>query len=367
MGVVRRLLIKAGDQAYPLYLGTGLLARTGEILKENGLNGKILVVTNKTVAPLYLAVVEEGLRRAGFAVATVILPDGENYKRLAELVRVFDAAVASRLERDSAILALGGGVIGDLAGFAAATYLRGIRLVQVPTTLLAQVDSSIGGKVAVNHREGKNLIGAFHQPAAVISDLETLATLDRREFNTGLAEIIKAGLIGDAELDCFLRREQKAVKERQISALVEIIQRACAFKARIVSLDVREQGLRAILNYGHTIGHALEAETGYTFYRHGEAVAVGMAGAAALSVELGLASPDLFQMTRELLQAYDLPTTIPGLPAGKLVDRMTLDKKVKAGKIRFILSPGLGQALIKEDVPAETLLQVLYRLGAIEG
>lgn len=358
-------MIKAGDEEYPLYLGTGLLARTGEILKENGLTGKILVVTNATVAPLYLAVVEQGLKQAGFTVATVILPDGETYKRIEELVGVYDAAVACRLERDSAVLALGGGVIGDLAGFAAATYLRGVRLVQVPTTLLAQVDSSIGGKVAVNHREGKNLIGAFHQPAAVISDLETLATLDRREFNTGLAEIIKVGLIGDPELDRFLRREQMAVRQQQIPALVEIIQRACAFKARIVSGDVREKGERAILNYGHTIGHALEAETGYTYYRHGEAVAVGMAGAADLSVALGLAAPELSQATRELLQAYDLPVSIPGLSASKLVSRMALDKKVKAEKLRFILSPAIGQVLIKEDVPPEEIFPVLYRLGAV--
>lgn len=367
MGIERRLVVKAGDQAYPLYIGTGLLARMGELLKENGLSGKILVVTNDTVAPLYLVPVEEGLKRAGFTVASVILPDGENYKRLEELVRVYDAAVACRLERDSAVLALGGGVIGDLAGFAAATYLRGIRLVQAPTTLLAQVDSSIGGKVAVNHREGKNLIGAFHQPAAVISDLTTLATLDRREFNTGLAEIIKVGLIGDAELDRFLRREQAAIRQRQIPALVEIIERACAFKARIVSRDVREKGERALLNYGHTIGHALEAETGYTFYRHGEAVAVGMAGAAALSVALGLAPPELSRATLELLQAYELPVAIPGLSARQLMARMALDKKVKGGKLRFILSPAIGHALIKEDVPAEAILQVLSQLGAVEG
>jgi len=361
----RQLLIKAGDQEYPLFLGTGLLARTGQILKEVGLTGKILVVTNSTVAPLYLSVVEKGLKRAGFTVATVIIPDGETYKRIEELVRIYDAAVAYRLERESVILALGGGVIGDLAGFAAATYLRGVHLVQAPTTLLAQVDSSIGGKVAVNHREGKNLIGAFYQPTAVISDLETLSTLDRREFKTGLAEIIKVGLIGDAELDRFLRREQTAVRRQQIPALAEIIQRACAFKARIVSRDLRERGERAILNYGHTIGHALEAETGYTGYRHGEAVAIGMAGAAALSVGLGLASPDLSRATLELLRAYDLPTTIPGLSATKLVSRMALDKKVKAGKLRFILSPAIGEAMIIEDVPPQEIIPVLYKLGAV--
>jgi 3-dehydroquinate synthase len=365
LAVEERLQIKAGSEEYPLIIGTGLLARTGKILKEVGLGGKILVVTNPTVAALYLAVVEKALQDAGFTVSTVLIPDGEAYKCQSELVRVYDAAVASRLERDSVVLALGGGVIGDLAGFAAATYLRGIRLVQVPTTLLAQVDSSIGGKVAVNHREGKNLIGAFYQPAVVISDLAVLATLDRREFKTGLAEIIKVGLIGDRELDHFLRRERAAVWRLQTTALVEIIRRACSFKARIVNADVREEGCRALLNYGHTIGHALEAETGYTMYRHGEAVAIGMVGAAALSVDLGLAHSDLYRATLELIQAYDLPTAIPGLSAAKLVARMALDKKVKNSEVRFILTPAVGEALIKEGIPPERIYPVLYRLGAV--
>ncbi|NLC52947.1 MAG: 3-dehydroquinate synthase [Firmicutes bacterium] len=356
--------IKADTEVYPLYLGSGLLARVGAILREEGLTGKILVVTNPTVGALYLDMAVEALEGAGFDVQTVTIPDGEAYKRLDQLTKVYDAAAVGCLERDSAILALGGGVIGDLAGFAAATYLRGVRLVQVPTSLLAQVDSSIGGKVAVNHREGKNLIGSFYQPSVVLSDLEVLTTLNEREFKTGLAEIIKAGLIGDCTLDAFLRQHSAAVRKRDPEALVEIIARACAFKAQVVAEDVRERGRRAILNYGHTIGHALEAETGYTVYRHGEAVAIGMAAAAAISVALGLATPDLSQTTLEILQLYELPTTIAGIPAERLLARMAWDKKVKDGHPRLVLSPKVGEVVVKEDVPSDVILPVLRRMGA---
>lgn len=363
--MVRRIEIKAGAEAYPLYLGCGLLAQAGAILREEGLAGKVLVVTNPTVGALYLSVVVDGLEKAGFTVQTVTIPDGEAYKRLDQLTKVYDAAAAGCLERDSVVLALGGGVIGDLAGFAAATYLRGVKLVQVPTTLLAQVDSSIGGKVAVNHREGKNLIGSFYQPSVVLSDLEALSTLNGREYKTGLAEIIKAGLIGDQVLDGFLRQQSMAIRERQPEALLEIISRACAFKAMVVAEDVREQGRRAILNYGHTIGHALEAETGYTFYRHGEAVAIGMVAAAEISVALGLATPELNRATLELIELYDLPTTIPQIPVEKLMARMAWDKKVKNGHLRLVLSPGIGQVLVEEDVPPEVIRSVLQRMGAV--
>ena len=366
LAMVRRMEITADAEAYPLYLGSGLLAQAGAILREEGLAGKVLVVTNPTVGALYLAVVVKGLEEAGFAVQTVTIPDGEAYKRLDQLTKVYDAAAVGCLERDSVVLALGGGVIGDLAGFAAATYLRGVRLVQVPTSLLAQVDSSIGGKVAVNHREGKNLIGSFYQPSVVLSDLEVLGTLNEREFKTGLAEIIKAGLIGDCDLDAFLRTHSTVVRERQPEALLEIIARACAFKAQVVTEDVRERGRRAILNYGHTIGHALEAETGYAVYRHGEAVAIGMAAAAAISVEMGLAAPDLNQATIEILQLYDLPTTIEeGISAEQLVARMAWDKKVKDGHPRLVLSPKIGDVVVKDDVPTEVILPVLRRMGAV--
>lgn len=362
--MVRRMEIKAETETYPLYLGSGLLARAGAILREEGLTGKVLVVTNPTVGAFYLAVVVKALAEAGFDVQTVTIPDGEVYKRLDQLTKVYDAAVVGCLERDSTILALGGGVIGDLAGFAAATYLRGVRLVQVPTSLLAQVDSSIGGKVAVNHREGKNLIGSFYQPSVVLSDLEVLTTLNEREFKTGLAEIIKVGLIGDCTLDAFLRQHSTAVRRREPEALLEIIARACAFKAQVVTEDVREKGRRAILNYGHTIGHALEAETGYTVYRHGEAVAIGMAAAAAISVELGLATPELSRATIEVLTLYELPTTIAGIPAEQLLARMAWDKKVKNGRLRLVLSPRVGDVLVKDDVPPELILAVLRRMGA---
>lgn len=366
MAMVKRMEIKAGAETYPLYLGSGLLAQAGAILREEGLAGKVLVVTNPTVGALYLTVVVEALEEAGFEVLTVTIPDGEAYKRLDQLAKVYDAAAAGCLERDSVVFALGGGVIGDLAGFAAATYLRGVRLVQVPTSLLAQVDSSIGGKVAVNHREGKNLIGSFYQPSVILSDLDVLTTLNEREFKTGLAEIIKAGLIGDCTLDAFLRQHSEAVRQRKPEALLEIIGRACAFKAQVVMEDVRERGRRAVLNYGHTIGHALEAETGYTVYRHGEAVAIGMAAAAAISVALGLAAPELSQATLEILQLYELPTTIEeGLAAEQLLARMAWDKKVKDGRPRLVLSPRIGEVLVKDDVPPEVILPVLRQMGAV--
>ena len=361
----KRMEIKAETDTYPLYLGSGLLARAGAILREVGLAGKVLVVTNPTVGALYLGVMVKALAAAGFDVQTVTIPDGEVYKCLDQLTRVYDAAAAGCLERDSMILALGGGVIGDLAGFAAATYLRGVRLVQVPTSLLAQVDSSIGGKVAVNHREGKNLVGSFYQPSVVLSDLDALTTLNEREFKTGLAEIIKVGLIGDSTLDAFLREHSAAVRRRAPEALMEIIARACAFKAQVVTEDVRERGRRAILNYGHTIGHALEAVTGYTVYRHGEAVAIGMAAAAAISVAQGLATPELSRATLEVLALYDLPATIPGIPAEQLLARMAWDKKVKDGRPRLVLSPRIGEAVVKDDVPPEVILAVLRRMGAV--
>lgn len=367
MGVERELRVKAGAQEYPLYLGTDLLVQSGKLLKAEGLKGKVLVVTNPKVGGLYLDLLTKGLEREGFTSQVVMIPDGEEFKCLAQLERVYDAAAASRLERDSVVVALGGGVIGDLAGLGAATYLRGVQLVQVPTTLLAQVDSSIGGKVAVNHREGKNLIGAFYQPRVVISDLNVLPTLEEREYKSGLGEIIKAGLIGDSALYRFLLEENAAVKARSVDALLRIIESACRFKARVVEDDLFELGARAILNYGHTIGHALEAETAYSHYRHGEAVAVGMGGAALLSKELGLCSPEVCGRTNELLQIYNLPQTLPEIPAERILARMEMDKKIKDGKLRLVLTKGIGEAVIKDDLRPELITRVLSQLGARKG
>jgi len=367
MGIERELRVKAGAEEYPIFLGTGLLAGSGRLLRAAGLKEKVLVVTNPKVGGLYLEPLLKGLEQEAFRPQVVMIPDGEEYKQFAQLERVYDAAVEARLERDSAIIALGGGVIGDLAGLAAATYLRGVQFVQVPTTLLAQVDSSIGGKVAVNHREGKNLIGAFYQPRVVISDLNVLSTLDEREYKSGLAEIIKAGLIGDPELYHLLVAESDAVKARAAGVLLWIIELALRFKARVVEADLFEHGLREILNYGHTIGHALEAETNYSAYRHGEAVAIGMRGAALLSEELGLCPPEVSRKTTELLAIYNLPHSLPAIPAGRLLARMKMDKKIKGGKLRFVLTKGIGEAILKADLQPELLTKVLWQLGAGKG
>ena len=327
--------------------------------------GKALVVTNTTVAPLYLEPLVESIKRAGFETATLILPDGEEYKTLAYVEKVYDAAVRERLERNSVMVALGGGVIGDLTGFAASSYLRGIHFVQVPTTLLAQVDSSVGGKVGVNHREGKNLIGAFYQPALVITDLLTLKTLAEREFRAGLAEVIKHALIMDTGLYHLLTSRIQEVKDRDPAVLDEVVLQACAVKLRIVEKDEREQGLRAILNYGHTIGHALEAESGYGVFRHGEAVAIGMAGAALLSEALGYCPAGIYGETVAILERYGLPVTIPReYPAEALYRRMLLDKKVRQKKVRFVLPRGIGEVLITEEAPETAVIDTLRRLGA---
>ncbi len=365
MALEKKLRVELGERSYDILAGAGLLEQAGRLLQERGLAGKALVVTNTTVAPLYLEPLVESIKRAGFETATLILPDGEEYKTLAYVEKVYDAAVRERLERNSVMVALGGGVIGDLTGFAASSYLRGIHFVQVPTTLLAQVDSSVGGKVGVNHREGKNLIGAFYQPALVITDLLTLKTLAEREFRAGLAEVIKHALIMDTGLYHLLTSRIQEVKDRDPAVLDEVVLQACAVKLRIVEKDEREQGLRAILNYGHTIGHALEAESGYGVFRHGEAVAIGMAGAALLSEALGYCPAGIYGETVAILERYGLPVTIPReYPAEALYRRMLLDKKVRQKKVRFVLPRGIGEVLITEEAPETAVIDTLRRLGA---
>lgn len=363
----KRLHVDLGARSYEILIGPGLLEKSGEILRQRGIAGKALVVTNPTVGRLYLEVVAESLREAGFTVRSLLIPDGEEYKALSQVERVYDEGVNFRLERGSLMVALGGGVIGDLTGFAAATFLRGVKFVQIPTTLLAQVDSSVGGKVAVNHRDGKNLIGAFYQPAVVIADLRTLETLDEREFKSGLAEIIKAGLIRDASLFTCLEERAGEIKARETPVLTDIIYRACQIKVEVVEADEFDAGVREILNYGHTIGHALEAETGYTQYRHGEAVAVGMLGAAVVGEMAGYVAPGVKERIAALLQDYGLPLEIPGIPAERLLNRMSMDKKVRQERIRFILPAEIGKVIVVDDLPREMILRALRRLGASGG
>jgi 3-dehydroquinate synthase len=356
MGTVQTLEVDVGHARYPITIGPGALGQAASLVGAL-LGPDVLIVSNTTVAPLYAATVTAGLGKK--RVATCILPDGEQYKTLETAGRVFDALVDHRLNRDVTIVALGGGVIGDLAGFAAACYQRGVGCVQIPTTLLAQVDSSVGGKTGVNHPGGKNLIGAFHQPIAVIADTETLATLPDRELRAGLAEVIKYGCVADAELFAWLEDNIERVLARETAALIHVISRSCAIKAEIVAADEREHNLRAILNFGHTFGHAIEAATAYATYLHGEAVALGMLIAADLSRRTGRLDAPAERRIAALLTRAGLPTRGPPVGAARAMQLMRMDKKVLAGSVRLVLLAGLGRAEITSDYAASMLEAVL--------
>jgi 3-dehydroquinate synthase len=350
------LRIDLGERSYPILIGPALLDDAGLVARHVPARD-VLVVTNETVGPLYLARLEAAL--AGKRVRSVALPDGEQHKNLAVLGRVFDALVEARLNRDACVIALGGGVVGDMAGFAAACYQRGVDFVQVPTTLLAQVDSAVGGKTGVNHPGGKNLIGAFHQPRAVLADLGTLRTLPPRELRAGLAEVIKYGLVADAGFLAWIEGHVAQLLALDMDALAFAVQRSCEIKARIVASDEREQGVRALLNLGHTFGHAIENASGYGEWLHGEAVAMGMLQAADMSQRLGhLSSADVTRV-RELLHRAGLPLAAPPIGAARALELMGMDKKVLAGRIRLVLLRQLGQGIVTGDYPAEVLQQTL--------
>jgi 3-dehydroquinate synthase len=353
---MHRLRIELGERSYPILIGPGLLADPA-VLAEAVTARDVLVVTNETVAPLYLDRLNRSL--AGQRVASVVLPDGERYKTLDTLARVLDALVEHRMNRDACVVALGGGVVGDIAGFAAACYQRGVDYVQVPTTLLAQVDSSVGGKTGVNHPGGKNLIGAFHQPRAVVTDIGTLATLPARELRAGLAEVIKVGLVADAAFLGWIEDHLDALLGLDAAALTHAIRRSCEIKAEIVAEDEREHGRRALLNLGHTFGHAIETATGYGEWLHGEAVGTGMLLAVDLSRRLGwLAATDV-ERVRTLLRRSGLPTVAPVIGAARALELMGMDKKVLAGRIRLVLTKRLGEGVVTGDYPAEALTATL--------
>ena len=351
------LQLDLGDRSYPIYIEAGLLQDPGR-LRGHITGRQVLVVTNETVAPLYLATIEAALGPA-FELSVVVLPDGEQYKTLGVLERIFDTALRDRHNRSTTVLALGGGVVGDMAGFAAASYQRGVAFVQVPTTLLAQVDSSVGGKTAVNHPLGKNMIGAFYQPRAVFIDTDVLATLPDREYAAGLAEVVKYGLICDADFYGWLRDRSRALRERDPDTLAVAIERSCAAKARIVAADEREGGMRAILNLGHTFGHAIEAAQGYGKWLHGEAVAAGMVMAARFSRQRGWLSPADVDDLSDWLGEQGLPVDPPqamDLPAW--LEPMRRDKKVIDGALRLILLRGIGEACV-ESVSEDELTRFL--------
>ncbi|MFC4818733.1 3-dehydroquinate synthase [Dokdonella ginsengisoli] len=348
--------VALGARTYPIWIGAGLLGDPARW--RTAIGGRhVLVVTNETIAPLYLQRVQAGLD--GFTHSALVLPDGEAHKTLASGGVVFDALARLGASRDATLLALGGGVIGDLAGFAAACWMRGIDFVQMPTTLLAMVDSSVGGKTGVNLPAGKNLVGAFHQPRAVVADTATLATLPPREYRAGLAEVVKYGAIGDAAFFGWLEAHAGALNARDEAALVEAIATSCRHKAGVVARDEHEHGERALLNFGHTFGHALETATGYGHLLHGEAVAIGMVLAAQLSADLGLAPREDAARLERLLVALGLPVAPPPNDPERLLALMRLDKKNLSGRLRLILWRGIGRAGIVPDVDEDAIRRSL--------
>ena len=354
---MKTLQVSLGDRSYPIYIGGDLLSQA-TLLTEHIKGKDVLVVTNNTVAPLYLQTVLNILN--DYRCESVILPDGEQYKTLDVLNQVFTKLLEEKFSRQVTLIALGGGVIGDMTGFAAACYQRGVPFIQIPTTLLSQVDSSVGGKTAVNHALGKNMIGAFYQPQCVIADTLTLNTLEDRQLSSGLAEVIKYGLINDSEFFDWLEQNMQGLMARDQALLAEAIERSCQDKADVVASDEREQGVRALLNLGHTFGHAIETGMGYGNWLHGEAIAVGMLMAADLSQRMGWMNEEELARIKALLIAADLPILAPeGLSAEQFMALMSVDKKVQDGCIRLVLLKGIGQAIISDDYSAATLTETL--------
>lgn len=349
------------DRSYNILIEKGSLANLGAEMSQLSLGKKVLLVSNPEIFEYYGQIAVNSLEKAGFTVSTHLIPAGENYKTLDSIAEVYDSALAHRLERSSTMVALGGGVIGDMTGFAAATWLRGVNFVQVPTTLLAMVDASIGGKTGVNHPQGKNLIGAFYQPKLVLIDPEVLKSLPVREFRAGMAEVIKYGVIWDAELFKQLEDSDNLASFSQIDGqlLQTIITKSCQAKADVVSKDEKEAGLRAILNYGHTIAHGIESLTGYTKINHGEAVAMGMVAAGAIAVKLGMWTEAENQRQTALIAKAGLETQIPPLNPDQMIETLTADKKVKDGKVRFILPTAIGQVTISDRVTPSMVREVL--------
>ena len=356
----RTLAVALGGRSYPIHIGAALLDGIGGLLPSIG-SGRAVIVTNPVVAAHHLDPLQKGLERAGMRYDVIVVPDGEAHKDWDALYQIHTRLLELKAERSTLLIALGGGVIGDLAGFAAATYQRGMPLVQIPTTLLAQVDSSVGGKTAVNHPLGKNMIGAFYQPVAVIIDSATLSTLPDREYASGLAEVVKYGAIRSPELFAWIESNVMALRGRDDATLTEAIHESCRIKAEIVAADERETGERVLLNFGHTFGHAIEVGTGYGTWLHGEAVAAGMVLAGELSVRTtGLPTAENGRL-RQLLSGLGLPVDAPRLGTERYLELMARDKKVESGKLRLVLLEALGRATVHADIPLSELTAVLPR------
>ncbi|MEE9198834.1 MAG: 3-dehydroquinate synthase, partial [Dehalococcoidia bacterium] len=349
---------------YPVFVGWGIMDELGRRMRNLGLSGTAVVIADDGVFPHYGPRALESLQAAGFDTLSYTVPAGEGSKSLKALSGIYDWLVEHRVERGHTIVALGGGVVGDLVGYVAASYLRGLPLVHVPTSLVAMMDSSIGGKVAVNHPEGKNLIGAFYQPRLVLADVQALITLPSRELTSGWAEVIKHGVIMDPELLDLLERDSERIMALEPEITNEVVKRSAALKGKVVSQDEKESGLRIILNYGHTIGHALEAATEYGQFLHGEAVAIGMAGASLISHRIAGLSKELVDRQRLLLERFRLPISLPRMEPDRLIDAMMLDKKVKGKTLRWVLVEDFGQPVVRDDVPMEVVSEVLAQLMA---
>lgn len=361
---MEKIRVELAERSYNIFLGSNTLEGIGDKLKLFDLSPKITVVSNPTIFSLYGERVAAAVKKAGFDLLTVTIPDGEEYKDIIRLQHIYNELLMHKLDRSSALIALGGGVIGDITGFAASTYMRGISYIQVPTTLLAQVDSSVGGKTGVNHKLGKNMIGTFWQPRLVWIDVDTLKTLPKRELLAGLAEVIKYGVIYDKELFDFLEVNKDKILNLDSTALMHIIKRSCEIKAEVVSKDERESGLRSILNYGHTIGHAIETVTGYTRYLHGEAVAIGMYLETRLSQMHTFIDKDEVFRIKGVIDSYGLPSEMPAdIDVNSMLSSMQLDKKAVAGELKFILPEKIGSVKIHKGVTQEVIRKLLRSLS----
>ncbi|WP_434984469.1 3-dehydroquinate synthase [Vreelandella zhaodongensis] len=354
----RTLTVALGERSYPIHIGVGLLKRDN-VLVPYLAGHQVMIVTNETIAPLYLEAICAGLP-GHLDVRTVVLPDGEQYKTIEQVSRIWDALLEAGFNRRCTLVALGGGVIGDMVGYAAAAYQRGVAFIQVPTTLLSQVDSSVGGKTGVNHPLGKNMIGAFWQPKAVIVDIDTLSTLPGRELSAGLAEVIKYGLIRDEAFLSWLEENMQALRNVEPVVTAEAIAQSCQIKADIVAEDETEQGVRALLNLGHTFGHAIEAHQGYGNWLHGEAVGAGMTMAATLSHQLGWIDSSALERAKAVIASAGLPLAAPAdMLADDFLARMKLDKKNVDEKLRLVLLEALGSACVSDATPSDTLRELL--------
>lgn len=356
------ITVNLGQRSYPIYFSRGGLEDIGNLMSNAGFKDKVCIITNPLVNGLYGGRVVSSLKNAGFMTAVIEIPDGEEYKNLDTVSNIYNNLILNRMERSSPIIALGGGVVGDIAGFAAATYLRGVPFIQIPTTLLSQVDSSVGGKTGVNHPRGKNLIGAFYQPRLVLIDSNVLKTLPQREIKAGLAEVIKYGIIKDASLFSFLEKNHQDILKLG-SSIDYAIERSCEIKADVVEKDERESGLRVILNFGHTFGHAIETLTDYKEFKHGEAVAIGMNMAARFSYKMGICSHDTYQRIKNIIEMFGLPAAPPQIEPDRFIKAMETDKKAAGANLRFVLVKNIGEVMLHEmnldDFPLDLFQDIL--------